>query len=216
MKKPTISYLVLVSDNPTCNIPLKQIKRIMDKRDELVILADSGKITDKVQRVIEKYTFSKVVYNTLNYSYSEHRNIGLSFCVKDYVIALDDDEKMSDEMVSNIYNVINNHNFDLCLVSRLNYFTGLTDIHRKQMGDMIINNNQHNTGLDLQTRFFKNHIGLKWSGNLHERIIYTDESKMIQLHPPLSIIHTKDINKHIQTNINYDCKYTANENKGII
>lgn len=218
VKKPTISYLVLASHNPVVNIPLKQIKRTMDKGDELIILVDSNTVTEKVERIISKYPFSKVVRHPLSYSYSDHRNEGLKHCTKDYIMALDDDEKMSDELASNLKNIIMERKqvgepFHMCLIHRINTLTHITEEHRKVLGSLLVGD-QLQVGLDLQTRFFINKYDYKWEGNLHEQVKCYEENKIIQCNFPYCIYHSKTAEQHITRNQMYLQKYTSDENKG--
>jgi hypothetical protein len=71
---------------------------------------------------------------------------------------------------------------------------------------------------DYQCRIFRNGIGLKWHGNLHEAIKTTADTNQVFLakHTKMALIHRKTIEQQRANNARYASVYTESENKSII
>jgi hypothetical protein len=219
MKKSKISinYVVLScpKDNEKVVVSLLQyLSKNKDTNDNILLLFDGSE--DNVPSCYKKY--AQPFCHKLDYSYSEHRNYILGFLKNDYSLFLDSDERIPKELIYNIKDIISNNDYpDLINLPRINIVEGLTQEAAKQYGWSVTDNNiiQWEQG-DYQTRLFKNGIGLKWTGNLHERI-YTGKNNTVYTLmrlPQNAIIHRKTLEVQLKGNEDYKSKYTLSENQG--
>lgn len=216
--KVSINYVVLScqkDDEKRVVSLLQYLSKNKDSNDNILLLFDSSE--DTVPDCYKKY--AQTYYKKLDYSYSEHRNYALGFCKNDYSLFLDSDERIPKALMRNLKGIIYNNDYpDLILLPRLNIVKGLTQEYSRLFGYRVTDKEIVNwDGGDYQTRLFKNGIGLKWTGNLHERI-YADPSYTtytLPIHPDNAIIHEKTLEKQIKNNENYNSKYTRNENMGL-
>lgn len=210
----SIDYVVLSRGEPETESLLQYLRKSKDSRDTLTLLYDCSENSD-----IGKYNkYARIVFHQLDYSYSEHRNFVLPLLKSDYSFFVDADEKPSKELFQNIKDIIENNDYpDLINVPRINIVKGLTREAAQKYGWSVTDGNiiQWESG-DYQTRLFKNGIGLKWTGNLHERI-YTDKNNSVYTLmrlPQNAIIHRKTLEVQMKGNAEYMSKYTVSENQG--
>lgn len=211
----SITYLVLVHGEEQGLALIDLLAKHKDAQDKIVVLNDPT--TDEYTKKLKQKPV-KVVNHKLEYSYSEHRNYALQYCHTDYIFALDADEVPSLKLLQNIKPIIaNTNNPDVIWLPRLNLFNGVLPIHAL-IYNWTLQGNIVNWP-DLQTRLFKNRKGIKWKGNLHERLDYDDKThKVVQLppHPDFIIEHKKEITKQLKDNEYYNLTYSESENRGLI
>lgn len=193
-----ITYLLLVKNEYSFHDLFNFVRKHKDPEDNIVVLAD-GHAMDEFLGQFEGDDFS-VVYHDLGHSYSEHRNAALSHCKGDYTVAFDADEMPTPFFMNRIKKMLAAANYPDCLLlPRLN-----------KVGDKVIG------WPDFQTRLFRNGKGIKWVGNVHERLDIGKEHKAIFATPDekIAIFHSKTKEQQEESTKRYLSKYTAEENAG--
>lgn len=179
-----------------------------DDEDTLSVLQNSEKRSNG---------FFKVHKHHLNKNYSEHKNYGKSLCRGEWIFQIDADEMPSEVLLTNLHDILNvNPNVELFWLPRINKFTGVTDAHAKQWGWDINNPNKWvnwNSG-DYQGRLLQNIPRLQWKRPLHEKIEGFKIESWFPREEDFALVHTKTIEKQIETNLGYNTNFSVELNKG--
>lgn len=209
-----ISFLILTHGEPQAFDLIDYIEANKGKGDEIIVLNDPT--TPEYERELKAKGVT-LINNKLKYSYSEHRNYGLQHCKGDFVFALDADERPAKYLLDNLRKIIEQSKAEVIWLPRLNIFQGVTiqdaQLYGWDISDGLVN---WTTG-DYQCRLFKNKIGLKWYGNLHERLQIPENTKQVTLEKDaiFAIVHRKTIEQQRASNAHYNKVYTEAENRGI-
>lgn len=210
-----LSYLILTHNEPQALDLIAYVHRNKEAEDEIIILDDNS--ADGFFDTIKELSGVTIVKHKLTYSYSDHRNFGLSWCKGEFVFALDADEWPQQFLLNNVKKIIADTIADVIWLPRLNIFYGVTAEDAALWGwhleDGLVN---WNTG-DYQCRLFRNGVGLEWHGNLHERLKVGEHHTQIQLTKDacFAIVHRKTIEQQRASNARYNAKYTEAENRGV-
>jgi hypothetical protein len=89
-----ISYAICVcNEHEELNALLSFLSNVIDEEDEVNILVDSGKVTDEVRSVLNKFE-KRIIVNERMFcgNFSKHRNYHITKCTGDYIFVLDADE----------------------------------------------------------------------------------------------------------------------------
>jgi glycosyltransferase involved in cell wall biosynthesis len=105
---------------------IKNIERCLKKLyfcDEIVVIDDFS--TDKTQEICEKYG-AKVFTRKLNGNFAAQKNYGLSKCRGEWVLSIDSDEVVSNELKNEIKSVINSSSSGVnsYYIKRSDFFMG--------------------------------------------------------------------------------------------
>ena len=208
-----ITFLILAHGEISALDLIDYLNRHRDTDSEIVVLNDP---TIPQYENELKIRGAIVVNHKLEHSYSEHRNFALPHCNGDWIFALDADEIPQKYLLCNLKPILEQAQADVLWLPRLNIFQGVTPKDIAQYGwnykDGLIN------WPDYQSRLFKNNRGLVWHGNLHERILATEQHTEFKLKDDaaFSIVHRKTIEQQRLSNQRYNQAYSENENKGLI
>lgn len=218
----TISYLV------TCKNEGKQLYDLVEGLaehlvglDEIVIIDDHSTdvVTCGYLSNWDWYERGKINIHKheLNKNYSEHKNYGKSKCNGDWIFQIDADEMPAELLLVNLHDILEaNPTVELFWVPRINNFIGVTEQHAKQWGWDINNPKKwvNWSSGDYQGRIFKNLPHLEWKRPLHEKIEGFKVESWFPKEEDFALIHTKTIEKQIETNIGYNKNFSVELNQG--
>ena len=86
-----------------------------------IILVDDGS-TDDSSKICDEWSAkdSRVrVIHQLNAGLSEARNSGLKYCKGDYILYIDSDDSIEEDLVESLMNLIEKHNVDIAMCTHL-------------------------------------------------------------------------------------------------
>jgi glycosyltransferase involved in cell wall biosynthesis len=229
MTAPFISYLVTTKNGTNQLKDLLELIRNYMVGNECVVLDDysDNEETLKILDHYSQYTNFFIHKHALDNHYSNHKNFGKTKCNGKYIFQIDDDELPNETLLDNLKDIIDaNPSVECFLVPRLNNFIGVTEAHASQWGWRLTYNprpsiNDKAMGPfvnwpDYQFRIFKNLPHLRWERPLHEKV----EGAMVITKLPeeveLSLLHTKTIEKQVQTNLRYNRDFSKELNKGFV
>lgn len=181
MNDVTISFAVTVCDEHQDleNLLHQLTSSVLKDTDEIIILSDSSKVTPEVLTVISKYATQqniKHISKPLNGNFAKFKNNFLKVCTKDYIFQIDADETLGSFLYL-IHDLIqSNLEQDLFVLSRINTVNGLDMQYAMNIGWRVDENNTYDqlpiiNWPDCQYRLFKNNIGIKWVGKVHEKLV---------------------------------------------
>jgi glycosyltransferase involved in cell wall biosynthesis len=110
-----LSVLILTK-NEEKNIK-RAIESVKDIADEIVVL-DSGSTDRTVE--IAKSLGAKVFFHRWD-GYAQQRNRGIELCSEDWVLVLDADEEVSEELRNSISKAISSYTAEVYMVCRKTY-----------------------------------------------------------------------------------------------
>ena len=183
--------ICVCDDHNELNALLSFLTKVIDDEDDINILVDSGKVTEEVRCVLEKFK-KRIIVNERTFcgNFSNHRNYHITKCSGDYIFVLDADEIPKEELIKNI----KSFDSDVLNIPRINIIPGYTEEWCKSM-NFSVNDFGWINWPDYQGRFFKNDGKIKWSLGLHERLIGSDKVSNLEANPRVALWHIKSIEK---------------------
>ena len=135
-------------------------------------------------------------------NFADWKNKLTEYCTGDYIFQIDADEMISKYMVQNVNVIIGmNPDVDLYYLPRINTVEGITQEHINKWSWNVDEKGYINFP-DFQGRVFKK--DLKWSGNVHERIVGSKKYSLLPEDFVYCIQHNKTIERQEKQNNYYD------------
>lgn len=190
-----LSYAICVCDESReLDELILFLKTVKDDEDEIVILVDSGKVTDSVRNVLSKHKNILVSEREFTGNFAEHRNYHQALCSGDYIFAIDADEMPREEFIKKLKDTIDTSNMDLLYVPRINIIPGYTKEWLSKY-KFKINENGWINWPDYQGRIYKNNGIIKWTKGLHETVDGATRVGMFPGEPSHALWHIKNIQR---------------------
>lgn len=146
--QPKISALVLAkNEEDRIADCLNQLKFV----DEIIVLDQNSQ--DKTVEIAKR--FKAIILNSQDENFANNRNILAEKAKNEWLLYIDADEKLSEELIREILSVIKDQNYSAYYVSRKNVILGTWLKHGGWWPDYV-------------PKVFKKSKLLKWSGSVHE------------------------------------------------
>ena len=201
-----ISFAITV-----CN-ELEEIKRLVPFilehkgiQDEIVILFDDKNGNKEVLDFLLPFNIKPnvQVWRGLDWdnNFADWKNKLNEYCTGDYIFQLDADEMVTEFLIKNVSQVIQENNeVDLFYLARINTVDGITMEHINKWRWNLDKEGRINFP-DYQGRIYKSN--LKWEGKVHEKITGAKYYAVLPLEEEYCLIHHKTINKQESQNNYY-------------
>ncbi len=173
MKQPISAFIICQDEEQKIGSCLEQAAKIADE----IIIVDSGS-TDSTLEIAKKYTDK--IYHRDWLGYGAQKNYALSKCSNEWVMSLDADEVLTDELIEEITHL------DLAALAY--------KIARK----LFIGNKFIRWGgyyPDFQLRLFKKSLGKFSDAKVHESVKLSSDEVCPKLKHPLNHFSYKDLNE---------------------
>ena len=191
-----ISYAICVcNESKDLYSLLGFLTKVKDEEDEINILVDSAHSTIQVTKVLAYFKKDLVInFREFDGKFATHRNFHFTMCSGDYIFTIDPDEMPREEFIINLKNILKENKPDLLYVPRINICPGYT---KKWLEKCNFNVNELGwiNWPDMQGRVTKNDPNIKWSSELHERIIGVEKVIQIKPTPEMALWHIKSVEK---------------------
>jgi glycosyltransferase involved in cell wall biosynthesis len=214
-----VSYLVTCKNEGKQLHDLLSVLRRYSDGCECVIVDDytDHEETKEILSRVSVDEFFRIEQHHLNKNYSEHKNFGKSKCKGKWIFQIDADEIPSEVLLENLKEILlANETVELFWLPRINNFIGVTDEDARKWGWNINNPNKwvnwHNG--DYQGRILKNLPHLEWKRPLHEKIEGYKTESWFPKEESFALVHTKTIQKQIETNQRYNRDFSEELNRG--
>ena len=178
--------------------------------DEIVILKDSGNVSEQVDKVIEQYKSQlledqfSVYSNPLNKNFAAHKNYLFDRCSRNYIAQFDADEYPVKTLLDNIHMIIEaNPDVELFRVPRINIVNNIQPCHLKQWG-WNLNDRGFVNFPDYQDRIIKNNKTIRWVNPVHERLFGYSTFVELPAREDFCLMHIKELKKQQQQNSFYE------------
>ena len=192
-----LSYAICVCDEAfELRNLLAFLVEVKDEEDEINVLVDTGRVTEKVRNVLDKYK-SHVVVHEREFcgNFSSHRNYHNSLCTGDYIFVIDADEIPMETLVRNVKKMITETKSELIYVPRLNICPGYKEKWNKEKHGFNINENGWINWPDHQGRIYKNSSQIEWTNGVHETVTGAEGVVALQPNPQLALWHVKTVER---------------------
>jgi len=243
-----ISYLVTCStEEDTLRSLMEHILTHKSNNDEIVPLIDltngmlsTGILNEefkgifdtshisnvKIETGVEEFSYKntgnyRVYGHDLDNDYGAHKNYGISKCSGDWIMQLDGDEMLSENLCGESLHMLieSNPDVEAYAIPRINAFTGLKPHHATQWGWNLDISPKYNrlrvNWPDYQFRLFKNEYPrIQFKRKLHEKIEGYRTYSILPATEEYAIDHMKTIERQIQTNVTYNKLFSREDNEG--
>lgn len=186
-----ITYAICVCDeHRELDDLLHFLTKVKEPEDDINILVDSGRVTDAVRDVLERYK-EQCTVNERKFcgNFSDHRNYHQSLCTGDYIFVIDADEMPQEVLLKNI----KQFDGDILAIPRINICPGYTSEWLQEHKFSMTNTGWINWP-DFQLRYYKNNGQVKWSRGLHEYLTGGSVGKL-DANPELALFHIKSVQR---------------------
>jgi len=171
--------------------------------DEIVILFDDKNGTSEVLNYLMSLdTKINLFVRPFPGNFSEWKNTLIDLCSGDWLVNLDADEYLSEELINSLHDYIqkmDDTGIDGAYLSRINTVEGITPNHIIKWGWVLDDKGWINFP-DRQLRIFKNDPKIRWVGKVHEHLEGLRVIARFPEHPEYCINHHKKIEKQEQQN----------------
>jgi hypothetical protein len=203
-----ISYAITV-----CN-ELEEVKRLVNfllsnKRteDEIVVLADSPKMSQELQDTLRKY-FSLnqilLVESEFEGHFADWKNKLSKICSGDFIFQIDADEIPHKNLIEHLPHMLaDSPQADVILVPRINTVEGLTQEHIQKWG-WTINEKGWVNFPDYQWRIYRNCPEVRWINKVHEKLEGFKSYAILPAEEYYNLYHPKTIDRQEKQNNYYD------------
>jgi len=169
-----ITYAITVcNEHKELDRVLSQLLPNLKEDDEILIQADEQNYTKAVLKVMNTFSDSddriKEIFYPMNKDFADYKNNLFKYAKCDYIVFIDADEYLSDNLLANLHAILEINKVDLIMVPRANTVSGLTQDHISKWGWRVENDLVN--WPDFQMRIVKNSGELSWQGKVHERIV---------------------------------------------
>jgi len=170
--------VVIITFNEEKNIE-RCLKSVQTVADEIIVLDSNS--TDKTIDICN--TYKAKVFQQKWLGYSEQKNKANTFTQHNYILSIDADEALSEELTKSILTEKQNGFFGAYQFNRLNNYCGQWIKHTSWYPDTklrIWNKNE-----------------AQWQGEIHEDVVFTRETVVTHLNGDLLHYSYYSINEHI-------------------
>jgi len=174
------------------------LKKVKDPEDEINVLVDTAHVSPQVLKVVEHFK-SDIVVNERDFDgkFSDHRNYHISKCNGDYIFIIDADEMPQEKLIKNIKYVIEQNKAELVYVPRINVVLGSTQEWLDKC-KFQVNEAGWINWPDMQSRIFKTNIGIEYTNDIHETLVYKGKNVGgLPADPTIALWHIKSMEKQL-------------------
>jgi hypothetical protein len=202
-----ISYAITV-----CN-ELEEIKRLVPflykrKRpdDEICVLLDKPKASQSLLDILYWWSSNNWIIlkeSAFQNHFADWKNELTRMCSGDFIFNIDADEIPHENIIYSLPEIIENNNFDICMVPRVNTVEGITEEHIKKWGWRVDEKDWVNWP-DYQWRIYKNTSEIKWEGGVHEKLVGFSKYTSLPETVEFALFHHKTIDRQEKQNEFYE------------
>jgi len=175
---------VIITFNEERNIE-RCLQSLQGVADEIVVVDSFS--TDRTETICAKYN-AQFVKHPFD-GYSEQKNFANSLIVNDYVLSIDADEALSDELKNAILKIKQAPMADAYCFNRLTFYAGTPIRHSGWYPDVCM-------------RIWKKTIG-EWQGAVHEKVVFNRKTQVEKLHGDLLHYTYYSIKEHLNASWKY-------------
>lgn len=173
---------------------LNFLLKVKDSGDDIQVVVDTNNVTEKVEIVLKHFQDDVTVHRRPFDTFYENSEFHKSVAQGDYIFHIDADEIPQEFLIKNLKRIIEDTGAEVVWVPRMNIHPGLSSEYAEQLKF-----NMNEAGFinwpDFQGRVYKNCEYIKWSDELHTKLIGTEKNVALKPDVQLGMWHIKSIEK---------------------
>lgn len=173
---------------------LNFLRKTIDEEDEINVVADSNRMTDRVEQVLEHFKERIHIFKRPFDSFCKNSQFHNDMATGDYIFGIDADEMPKEMLIKNIKNIISQSGAEIICVPRINIDPGYTEDFLKKC-NYTINNLDWINWPDYQMRIFKKCDYIKCTDEMHTKLSGSDKVVSLKADPKIALWHIKSIEK---------------------
>lgn len=173
---------------------LNFLSKTIDDEDEVNVVVDSNRVTERVESVLEHFKEHISVFKRPFDNFCMNSNFHIEKATGEYIFGLDADEMPQELLIKNLKNIIKESGAEIIAVPRINIDPGYTEAFLNRC-NYKINDVGWINWPDFQTRIFKKCDHIKWTDEMHTKLSGTNKAVALKPEPKLAMWHIKSIEK---------------------
>lgn len=195
MTKPRLSYAILLyQEKETFQKLMNQLYRIPHSFEVRVVLdGDRPEMLELLEYYKKAHPNFYYERRSLNKNFSAQRNFIAAHCQGDYIVRIDADELMPEEILQNIdlyLNKFDQEEYDAIWMPRIN-FSGAISPELIARDRLKINDKGWVNWPDMQLKIYRNSPSLSWINTVHERLVGSKKEYHFPQEEKYAIWHDK-------------------------
>lgn len=162
--------------------------------DDIDVVVDSKNKTEKVQKVLEHFKKHIRIFERPFDNFKSNSQFHADKARGDFTFLIDADEMPQETLIKNIKKVIQQTGAEIIFIPRINIHPGLTSDFIR-WSEFNVNEMGWINWPDYQGRIWKKCDYIKWSDEVHTKLIGTDKVVKLQPNPQVSMWHIKSMEK---------------------
>ena len=168
--------------------------KVKDPEDNVNVTVDSLHTTEKVKQVTDYFKDSITVFERPFDQFHINATFTMQQATGDYIFGLDADEMPQEALIKGLKKILLESDVDVLWIPRINIHPGSTQEFTKWLG-LPINENGWINWPDYQGRIWKNNGKVKWTDELHTKLVGGEKVAQLTPSPLLALWHIKAIEK---------------------
>jgi len=173
---------------------LNFLSKTIDPVDNVNVIVDSNRKTDKVALVLEHFKDFIQVYERPFDNFHDNSMFHIEKATGEYIFHVDADEMPQEMLIKNIRGIIEKSGAEIIAVPRINIDPGYTEDFLQKCG-YTMNEVGWINWPDYQMRLFKKCNHISWTDEMHTKLTGTDKVVALQAEPKMALWHIKSIEK---------------------
>jgi hypothetical protein len=173
---------------------LNFLQKTIDDEDEVNVVVDTEHTTDKVECVLEHFKERINIFKRPFDTFRENAQFHIEKANGEYIFGIDADEMPQETLIRNIKSIIEQSDAEIIAIPRINIHPGSTREFIEK-SNFSVNEVGWINWPDFQMRIYKKCDYIKWSDEVHTKLIGSDKVVAVQTDPRLALWHIKSIEK---------------------
>jgi glycosyltransferase involved in cell wall biosynthesis len=175
---------------------LTKNKRVEDE----IVVVDDFSDDELTKSILDQYKDQIILQYRVFDGDATQKNYLNSFCTKDYILQLDADELISEELIHMLPGILeSNSNIDLFIMPRINTVEGLTQEYINEWR-WNVNEKGWINFPDWQMRLYRNCDWVTWEGLLHSKVTGHKTFTTLPESETFCILHPKQLDRQVAQN----------------
>jgi len=173
---------------------LNFLTKVIDDEDELNVVADSNRITERIELVLEHFKERINVFKRPFDDFCKNSQFHADNANGEYIVGLDADEMPQEMLIKNLKKIIEDTKAEIIAIPRINIDPGYTEEFLKRC-NYSINQFGWINWPDYQMRVYKKCDHIRWTDEMHTKLTGSDKVIALKDEPRLALWHIKSIEK---------------------
>lgn len=173
---------------------LNFLRKTVDDEDEINVVVDSNRVTERVESVLEHFKERINVFKRPFDEFHTNAQFHIEKATGDYIFGVDADEIPQEFLIKNVKKIINESGAEIIAVPRINIDPGYTEDFLREC-NYIVNDVGYINWPDYQMRIYKKCDHIRWTNEMHTKLSGSDKVVGVEATPKLALWHVKSIEK---------------------